>query len=259
MPSEDEIFILQLLLIPALFLIISMVICEHVLFGREKWPTFSDTKKSLALLIPISMLLYSIFWVYLLINSYTFVQAMFVAMNFFGFACSFFLMRNYFHGKQSSLQDNLMFNVFLYGLFSSLMSSSVWLSNILYASLGAPTYISYVSRTHILETGWTFIFWFGLLTPTLYIVGIVLRDPSFLFPKSSKSKIELDEIRSYVSLGLSVWALVPFIGFSAYAFLGLITSAFNLFWFKIKNMKIYIALVISLIVMVLLVSSFFSE
>jgi hypothetical protein len=240
--SEDEIFLLEIVLVPTTISILSVLLCERVLFGRKRWSTLSDTSKSLALFLPISMLIYMFFWAYLIQNSWTFVQRMTVAINIVGFVCSVSVLRSFLRGKRMDIMSNMSL---IMGISLGFISSSLWMSTILMAIRGYESYLSYLSRTHILETGWTFVFWFGLLTPTLYVVAVIMKDPSFLFAEYSGIENRLNDIRSYLPLGFSMYSLLPLFGNVAFAPLGLGLSTINLFLFRVKNKKNYLASVLS--------------
>lgn len=159
-------------------------------------------------------------------------------INIIGFVCSVFVLRNFLRGKRMDIMSNVPL---IMGTSLAFISSSLWMSTILMAIKGYELYLSYLSRTHILETGWTFVFWFGLLTPILYVVAVVMKDPSFLFPEYSRIENRLNDIRSYLSLGFSIYSLLPLFGNVAFAPLGLGLSMINLFLFKVKNKKNYLA------------------
>ena len=208
----------------------------------------SDTEKGLSMFLPISMFLYLYFWAYLLRYPLHGMQLISVPMNLAGFVCSTLLLRNFLHEKRSAVINlPLIFVSFL-----TFVISSLWISTIIQALKGYELYTSYLSGTHLLETGWTFIFWFGLLTPTLYIIGIVFKDPLFFFPEDigiigSNS----NDIRTLLSVGTSLYSLMPIIGNLAFAPLGLLLSMFNLF--HVRNLRNLVSFGIGLLGSTLLI------
>jgi hypothetical protein len=238
-PSEDEVFLLELILIPAIFAIVSVLVCEYGLFGKERWSRMSDAAKSLSMFLPISMFLYLYFWAYLLQYPLHGFMLISVPINLVGFFCSVLLLRDFLLGKRTFISFPLMFAVFL----SSLVSSE-WISTLVQAFKGVDMYTFYVTFNH-LKTGWTFIFGFGLLTPIIYVIGIVFKDPSFLFPQNFDLDYgDKNNLRTLLSIGISVYSLLPLIGNLAFAPLGLGMSILNLY--RVRNTQNFFSFAIGL-------------
>jgi hypothetical protein len=139
----------------------------------------------------------------------------------------------------------------MFVVFASFITSSLWISTMLQALKGYELYTFYLSGTHLLETGWTFIFGFGLLTPTLYTIGIIFKDPSLLFSEFLDTEgLSRNNVRTLLSLGISTYSIVPIFGNPAFGPLGLLLSMLNLI--HVRNLQNTISTAVGLLGTILL-------
>ena len=127
--TADEIFLLELALIPTAIAILSVFICEYLLFGKNRWKKLSDTAKSLSLFIPISFFLYIYFWIYLFQNPILGMQMTSTMLSLAGFLSSALLLRQFFSGKRFKALPNSL--LFVIG-FLSVGWSSQWIATIIF-------------------------------------------------------------------------------------------------------------------------------
>jgi hypothetical protein len=247
--SADEIFLLELILIPTVVSILSVLICEHFLFGKNRWKNLSDTAKSLSLFIPISFFLYLYFWIYLFQNPILGMQMTSTMVSLVGLLSSALLLRQFFSGKRFKFLPN--FFLFFIG-FGSVAWSSQYIATIIFAIKGVDVYEFMLSNTHLLDTGWTFLIWFGLLTPAFYIISIAFKDPSLLLGnlKGELSNSDRKSVRTIMSLAISIYSIIPILGNLAFAPIGLVLSVLNTV--QAKNAKNLVSTVIGLIGTILL-------
>jgi hypothetical protein len=197
-----------------------------VLFGKKNWSRMSDTAKSLSLLIPISMFFFLYFWGFLLQYPLHGAKLISVPFELIGFFCSVVLLREFLSGKRMSTRIESLLTLFA---FFSVVFSSLWISTLFEASKGVDIYRLYLASTHLLETEWTYVFMFGLLTPTIYLIWIFFGDPSFFpFIGSDLSEKDRRSIRTIMATVISIYSITPLLGNLTFAPFGLSSSLFNL-------------------------------